>query len=104
MSDPFLVFFAVLTKPLQPHHIPKQRHKPWPVTQIERVARMYHATVAAKTQADPIAQQIRQIGKHAFRLAVMHLNRPTHTPAHLTGIFVTQSASLRPFPQPVFVQ
>ena len=104
MSDPFLVFFAVLTKPLQPHHIPKQRHKPWPVCQIERVARMDDATVTTKTEANPITQQIRQFWKHAFRLAVMHLNRPTHTPAHLTGIFVTQSASLRPFPQPVFVQ
>jgi hypothetical protein len=104
MSDPFLVFFAVLTKPLQPHHIPKQRNKPWPVCQIERIARMYHATVATKTQADPIAEQIRQFGKYAFRLAVMHLNRPTHTRAHLTGILVTQSAGFRPFPQPVLIQ
>jgi hypothetical protein len=104
MSDTLLIFFAVLTKPLQPHHIPKQRHKPWPICQIERVARMYHASVATKTETDSITQQIRQFWKYAFRLAVMHLNRPTHTPAHLTGILVSQSASLRPFPQPVFVQ
>jgi len=65
---------------------------------------MYYATMAAKTETDPIAEQIRQIGEYAFRLAVMHLNRPTNTPAHLTGILVSQSASLRPFPQPVFVQ
>jgi hypothetical protein len=89
MSDTLLIFFAVLSEPLQPHHIPKQRHKPWPVCQIERIARMYYATVTTKTQADPITQQIRQIREHAFRLAVMHLNRPTHTPAHLTGIFVS---------------
>ena len=89
MSDPFLVFFAVLTKPLQPHHIPPQRHKPWPICQIERVARMYYASVATKTQADSIAQQIRQIREHAFRFAVMHLNRPTYAPAHLTGVSVS---------------
>jgi hypothetical protein len=89
MSDTLLIFFAVLSEPLQPHHIPKQRHKPWPVAQIERIARMYHATMAAKTEANPITQQIRQIGKHAFRFAVMHLNRPTHTPTHLTGILVS---------------
>jgi hypothetical protein len=104
MSDTLLVFFAVLTKPLQPHHIPKQRHKPWPVCQIERIARMYHAAMTAKTQADPITEQIRKLWKHAFGFAVMHLDWPTHTPAHLTGILVSQSASLRPFPQPVFVQ
>jgi hypothetical protein len=98
MLDTLLVFFAVLTKPLQPHHIPPERNKPWPVCQIERIARMYHATVATKTQADPIAEQIRQFGKYAFRLAVMHLNWPTYAATHLTGVLVTQSASLRPFP------
>jgi len=98
MSDPFLVFFAVLTKPLQPHHIPKQRNKPWPVAQIERIARMYHATVTTKTETDSITQQIRKLWKHAFGFAVMHLDWPTHTATHLTGILVTQSAGFRPFP------
>jgi hypothetical protein len=98
MSDPLLVFFAELSAPLQPHHIPKQRHKPWPICQIERVARMYYASVATKTQADSITQQIRQFWKHAFRFAVMHLNWPTYAATHLTGVLVTQSAGFRPFP------
>jgi hypothetical protein len=104
MSDPLLIFFAVLSEPLQPHHIPEQRHKPWPVCQIERIARMYHAAMTTKTQADPITQQIRQIGKHALRFAVVHLNRPTYAATHLTGVLVTQSAGFRPFPQPVLIQ
>jgi hypothetical protein len=54
--------------------------------------------VATKTQADSIAQQIRQFWKHALRFAVVHLNRPTYAPAHLTGVPVTQSAGFRPFP------
>jgi hypothetical protein len=98
ISDPLLVFFVELTEPLQPHHIPPERNKPWPICQIERVARMYYASVATKTQADSITQQIRQFWKHAFGFAMMHLNRPTNTPAHLTGVLVTQSAGFRPFP------
>jgi hypothetical protein len=50
---------------------------------------MYYATVTTKTETDPIAEQIRQIGEYAFRLAVMHLNRPTYAPAHLTGVSVS---------------
>jgi hypothetical protein len=98
MSDPLLVFFAELTETLQPHHIPEQRNKLRPVAQIERIARMYHAAMTAKTQADPIAEQIRKLWKHAFGFAVMHLDWPTHTATHLTGILVTQSAGFRPFP------
>ena len=81
--------------------MPKQRHKPWPVTQVERITRVYDASVAAEAQANPITELTGQSGEQALRLAVVDLYGSPYASTHLTRIPVSQAAGFCPFSQSV---